>query len=710
MNGRKRRIKIRRIKIRSKRNRRILLLAVLFGSLLIGGSTLGALRVIKEIRLEKPTELLVRYMNDILEEKYDSMYEMLDTEQSEKISMEEFKKRNAGIYQGIEVRNMMIEVTAYDKEQQEVSYHTSFDTAAGKISFDNQARFVKRKDGYKLIWHDDLIFPHLEAGDKVRVTTTAARRGEILDRNDHVLAGKGTASMVGVVPGKLENREQTIDTLADLLMVTPDSIERKLAAKWVKEDSFVPIKMIPKLNELAVKSPIPEDSVLEEQALQEQLLDVPGVMITDTEVREYPLGKAAAHLVGYVQNVTAEDLEKHHGEGYSANSVIGRSGMEGLYEKELKGEDGCCIYIVDEGGNKKEELANELVQNGKDIKLTIDASLQRALYDQFWQDKSCSVAMNPDTGEVLALVSTPSFDDNDFILGMSAEKWESLNKDESKPLYNRFRQKWCPGSSFKPVIAAIGLKTGAIDPDEDFGNVGLRWQKDESWGTYEITTLHAYEPVILKNALIYSDNIYFAKAALKIGGTRLKEELCNLGFDESLPFEITMAASQYSNTGEIGTEIQLADSGYGQGQVLINPLHLATIYTSFCNKGSMIKPYLLFQEEPKTEIWIADAFPEKVAEEVREGMKEVVNNPHGTGYAAHMDDTLLAGKTGTAEIKASKTDTTGTELGWFAVFTAEPAQENPILLISMVEDVKDIGGSGYVVRKDKSVLEEYLHR
>ena len=253
-------------------------------------------------------------------------------------------------------------------------------------------------------------------------------------------------------------------------------------------------------------------------------------MISDTEVRSYPLKDAAAHLVGYVQNVTAEDLEKHAGDGYTANSVIGRSGAEGLFEKELRGQNGCRIYIVDSDGNEKEELACRIVENGKDIKLTIDSELQNVLYEQFRSDKSCSVAMNPYTGEVLALVSTPSYDNNDFIMGLSSEKWAALNEDENKLMYNRFRQVWCPGSAFKPITAAIGLKSGAVDPNEDYGNVGLSWQKDASWGSYHVTTLHAYNPVVLENAIIYSDNIYFAKAALKIGAEEMKDSLLRLGF------------------------------------------------------------------------------------------------------------------------------------------------------------------------------------
>ncbi len=700
-------------KSRHKRKKSRLLwiaIAVIGIAAVISAVCVAGMLATKENAWRTPEELLVEYMDHIPKQEYEEMYAMLHIEASGNVSQEDFVTRNSAIYEGIEVQNMAVQIIAYDEEQMAVTYQTSFDTVAGTISFENEAVFLEGEDGYKLVWDNSLIFPNLASTDKVRVSTTQANRGEILDRNGRVLAGKGTASSVGIVPGKLENREEAIAKIAELLETTPEVIEKKLSAQWVKDDSFVPIKMIPRVEEIELLKVEPDEDVLKEKERHESLLAISGVMISDVEVREYPLGEAAAHLVGYVQSVTAEDLEEHAGKGYTANSVIGRSGMEGLFEKELKGQNGCRIYIVNSEGKEKEELACILVQHGQDIKLTIDASLQIALYEQFQEDKSCSVAMNPYTGEVLALVSTPSYDNNDFIMGLSSEQWTALNDDEDKPMYNRFRQVWCPGSTFKPVTAAVGLESGAIDPNEDYGNVGLSWQKDASWGSYYVTTLHAYEPVILENALIYSDNIYFAKAALKIGYEEMESSLTQLGFNAELPFEIKMAKSQYSNSESIETEIQLADSGYGQGQVLVNPLHLACIYSAFCNEGNIIKPYLVYQNEVSAEYWISGAFSSETASRVLEGTKKVVNDSHGTGYAAHRDDIVLAGKTGTAEIKASKDDTSGTELGWFAVFTAEETVERPILIISMVEDVKGRGGSGYVVKKDSLVLEEWFSR
>ena len=700
---------------KKKKNRAGIGISIILSIVILAGVVggLGYVAYVKILEREKPEELLAEYMGHIEKKEYEAMYAMVMPEEKGGPSKDTFIERNAKIYEGIEARDLRLKDVILGEEKDEkvaVSYHMSLETVGGEISFDNEAVFKHTEDGYRLIWNDSLIFPVLTESDKIQVNSLAAERGSILDRNGRMLAGKDTASSVGIVPGKLENKEEALQRLSELLGTDAGTIENKLSAGWVKEDSFVPVATLPKINELDLGAAVPDEAVLREQERQTQLLTIPGVMITDTEVRSYGLGAAASHLTGYVQEVTAEDLEEHPDEGYSAGDVIGRSGIEALYESELKGKEGHEVSIVDENGNMKVVLAKIEKEDGAEIRLTIDADLQQMLYEQFREDEGCSVAMNPYTGEVLALVSTPSYDSNDFIRGMSTEQWNGLNEDEKQPMYNRFRQTWCPGSSFKPVIASIGLKTGTIDPGEDFGNEGLSWQKDASWGSYHVTTLHAYEPVIMKNALIYSDNIYFAKAALKIGADTLMHSLDELEFNQEIPFDIVMSKSQYSNEGKIESEIQLADSGYGQGQILVNPLHLASIYTSFVNNGDVIKPYLRYQEDAQGEVWISQAFDPDIAAQVTEGMRGVVNDPNGTGYAAHRDDIALAGKTGTAEIKDSVEDTEGTEIGWFAVFTEDQEAEKPVLIVSMVENVKGLGGSGYVVNKDKAVLDGYLAR
>ena len=171
-------------------------------------------------------------------------------------------------------------------------------------------------------------------------------------------------------------------------------------------------------------------------------------MISSTDARVYPYGKETSHITGYVQPISAEILSEKEGKGYNSNSIIGKVGLEYAYEDKIRGIDGVEIYIEDSEGNRLKELAKQDKKDGQDIKLTIDMDIQSKLYNQLKDDKGFFVVMEPQTGEMLALVSTPSYDANDFVLGLTNEQWESLNNDESKPLYTRFLQSYCPGSTF----------------------------------------------------------------------------------------------------------------------------------------------------------------------------------------------------------------------------------------------------------------------
>ena len=185
--------------------------------------------------------------------------------------------------------------------------------------------------------------------------------------------------------------------------------------------------------------------------------------------------------------------------------------------------------------------------------------MQQSLYKEYQNDKSASVAMNPKTGEILALVSTPSFSSNDFIFCFSSAEWQALNDDANKPLTNRFRGTYIPGSSMKPITAAIGLESNKIDPDEDFGAKD-KWQKDSSWGNYYVTTLHVFpKPNNLNNAIIYSDNVYFARAASEIGKEKLIEGYEKLKIGLKNTFELSLNASQYQNKDSKFDDQQLAD-------------------------------------------------------------------------------------------------------------------------------------------------------
>ena len=642
-------------------------------------------------KVNKPENIWQQYIGYINEQKYDEMYDMITNDSKSQISKDDFVKRNKNIYDGIDMTDMQVQITSVEKENSntsKIAYNQTMETDAGKVEFENTVRLTKDKEkGYLVNWSSSLIFPTLGSNDKVRIKTISAERGSIVDENGQMLAGSGSVSSVGIVPKKLsENKDADIEKIAELLGMTSDSINKSLSALWVKEDSFVPIKKI----------------AMDATDLKNQLLQIPGVKITTAKGRTYPLGEAAAQLVGYVQTITAEELEANRGKGYTSTSVIGKAGLEKQYEERLKGKDGVEIYIEGEDGKRKTDIAKIDVQNGETIKLTIDSAIQTQLYNELKDNEGFFVVMHPKTGALLALLSTPSYNPNSFALGMGTDEWNNIKNDERNPMLTRYLQSYCPGSTFKPITGAIGLTTGTLSTEDTFQYSGLSWKKDD-WGEYDITTLTAYGgPKNLKNALIHSDNIYFAQAALQIGKKNITDGLDKIKFNENIDFGLTTSKSQYANKIDIPNEKTLADSGYGQGEILVNPIHMASIYSAFANDGNMVKPYLEEKEDNKVEYLVENAFSKEAATIIKDDLIQVVENPEGTAKDMKVSGRTIAGKTGTAELKASK-DAEADVLGWFDCFTTDE-NDNQLLVISMVENGRDLGGSHYLISKIKTLF------
>ncbi len=630
-------------------------------------------------------QVVTEYFELLKKKNYKQMYQMLNTKTVYTPTQKYFVEKYKEFYEEIDAKNIQIKIL--DEQDNVIEYLIYIDTLAGRITYRNKVG-VKNE---QIQFNKELIMDGYTDGCKIKITTyNPEKRGRILDRNGKVLAEDGKGYSVGLVKGKL-NGENDYGQIAQYLETDVETLQKKMSASWINDDSFVPIKTVSE----ATKNDL----------INKNILGINGVKISTVSIRTYPYDKVASHIVGYVQNVNAEDLKKHKNEGYNSISVIGRSGIEAAYEEKLRGITSGKIDLVDKNDKVIKELCHkEVKMSPQDITLTIDIDLQQSLYNEYQNDKSASVALNPKTGEVLALVSTPSYSNNDFVLGISTDKWNALNNDVNQPLMSRYKQTYTPGSSMKPITAAIGLETKAIDPDKDLGAKD-KWQKDSSWGNYYVTTLHAPSPNNLKNAITYSDNVYFARSALNIGKENLFKYYKNLKIGKKVPFELALNKSQYINKNQKVSDQLIADSGYGQGQILINPLQLASIYSSFINNGSIYRPHIVKKGE---QMWIQRVFSDQTVKTIKEDLINVIADENGTGHSIYHENIQLAGKTGTAEIKQSQSDTTGSELGWFTVMTTD--SKRPILMTTVVEDVKGRGGSGYVVEHTKTPLDSYFSK
>ena len=409
-------------------------------------------------------------------------------------------------------------------------------------------------------------------------------------------------------------------------------------------------------------------------------------------MREYPYGESLSHLTGYIGAITEKQLEERKDKGYTEADLIGRKGMELLLEDRLRGTVGYRIYIKKaQEGAEAITVAETPAVNGETISLTINAELQKKTYEAMKGEAGTSAAVDPNTGETLALVSSPGFDPNEFMLGISGDRFKELEENPLNPLYNRFSAAYAPGSTIKPMTAAIGLEAGTLNPTEGLTINGETWQKDASWGDYRVTRVHAEapNPIDLNKALVYSDNIYFARQALDMGRDTLVKGLNSFGFGEEMPFSYGMKTSQISNDGKLGSEGQLADTSFGQGQMLTNILHLASMYEVFLTDGVMYKP-TLFMDEEDAQVWKEGLVSPENAAILRTSLRNVVVD--GFAQAANLPSVPLAGKTGTAELKATTADK-GKENGFFVTYNSE----NPTFILAMmIESVEDNNGSAYV--------------
>lgn len=628
----------------------------------------------------------VQYWN---KEDFNNMYSLLSTDSKSKISKEEFVQEYEKTYNLIKANDISVSKEGDVEVDKDFNVKVSMDTIGGKIeSSDSKMKIIKDDGKYKIIWNESLILPQMKKGDKVGIENDAykGKRGTIYDRNGNILAGEGELKQVQININKFNdgNESSKIDEMANILDISKEYIEDKIAQNKNPEHAVYVVNLL--------------DSDTEKI---EKLLQIPGIqIISDKNERVYNGGEAIGSLIGYTGNITAQQLKENKDKGYNEFSKIGIGGIEEVYENKLRAIDGGKIYILKPDG-KKDVIAEKKAKNGEDVKLSIDLDLQKKVYEEMKGEKGASVATNPKTGEVLAMVSSPSFDPNSYITYITKSekaKWEASSNSQ---LERRFKNAYSPGSTMKLVTASIGLDNKVIDPNKAIDIKG------KTWDEYNVTRVtDPGRPVNLEDATKFSDNIYFAKAAVGIGGANFVKGAEKFGIGEELKFGYPIQKSQISNNGKLDDKSLLAATGYGQGQVLTTPLNMTMIYSTLGNEGDIMMPKLDITKPSEPKLY-KEAIKKENLPVLTNCFSSVINDEEGTGHAAKIDGINIAGKTGTAEIKNSKDDTSGTENGWFA---AVDTDEGKLAISMIIEDVKDRGGSHIPTAMVKNVMEYYYKK
>ncbi|HDL2346510.1 TPA: penicillin-binding transpeptidase domain-containing protein [Enterococcus faecium] len=631
---------------------------------------------------EKTVEQFVQALN---KGDYNKAAEMTSKKAANKsaLSEKEILDQYQNIYGAADVKGLQISNLKVDKKDDSTysfSYKAKMNTSLGELKDLSYKGTLDRNDGQTTInWQPNLVFPEMEGNDKVSLTTQEAARGNIIDRNGEPLATTGKLKQLGVVPSKLgDGGEKTanIKAIASSFDLTEDAINQAISQSWVQPDYFVPLKII--------------DGATPELPA--------GATIQEVDGRYYPLGEAAAQLIGYVGDITAEDIDKNP--ELSSNGKIGRSGLEMAFDKDLRGTTGEKLSITDADGVEKKVLIEHEVQNGKDIKLTIDAKAQKTAFDSLGGKAGSTVATTPKTGDLLALASSPSYDPNKMTNGISQEDYKAYEENPEHPFISRFATGYAPGSTFKIITAAIGLDNGTIDPNEVLTINGLKWQKDSSWGSFKTTRVSSdVSQVDLKTALIYSDNIYAAQETLKMGEKKFRTGLDKFIFGEDLDLPISMNPAQISNEDSFNLDILLADTGYGQGELLITPIQQAAMYSVFTNNGTLVYPKLIADKETKDK---KNVISETAVQTIVPDLREVVQDVNGTAHSLSALGIPLAAKTGTAEIK-EKQDVKGQENSFLFAFNLD---NQGYMMVSMLENKDDDDSA----TKRASELLQYLNQ
>lgn len=538
----------------------------------------------------------------------------------------------------------------------------------------------------------------ISTGNMLRIIKIPAPRGIIYDRNGAPLVRNFPYFYASLMPENL--KQVNIQYLADILGINAGDIYARINKKALSQ--FEPIKLKERL------------TFKEIAAIEARRSDFQGLTIDIDMSREYLYGDIGAHLIGYLGKLNPSQSKNPEFKDVPPEAFIGQWGAELLFDRSLRGIPGERITEIDALGREIKLLQEKPPVKGEDLKLSIDINLQKAAENAFTGRAGAVVALKPDTGEILGLVSRPSFDPNLFARGINYSQWAALIQDKKMPMLNRALQsQYPPGSTFKIVTAIAALNEGVITPDTKVTCTGRitygKWQ----FGCWK---KGGHGTISLHRAIVESCDVYFYEAGKRLGIDKIAEYARKLGLGSETGLQLVKERSglipdtkwKHEKRNQQWYLGETFNAAVGQGYLAATPMQMAQLMSVVANGGLIYRPVIVKAETPLQPVASVDIKPQ-IFDLIRDGLYGVVNEGGGTGGAAKSPIAIIGGKTGTAQVVSIRKSSHQLpekfrDHAWFVAFA--PVEKPAIALCVFVEHGGHGGGAAAPIAK--LAIEAYL--
>lgn len=553
------------------------------------------------------------------------------------------------------------------------------------------------------LWYLQILYAEdyraLSENNRLRFLPVPASRGALMDRNGTVLVSNRPSFSLTLIPQEIKDVEAMLDRLASLL-----GLDRaELGERWQKAKGrarYYPV---------VVAANITREQV---EIVEENRQRLSGVEVAVKPVREYNYQQSSAHLLGYIAEISEKELDETAYQDYNPGDYIGKNGIERAWEEELHGEDGGRQLEVDSRGRVLRVLHESQPTVGNSLVLTIDQRLQQVAERAFGSQAGAAVVMNVTNGEVLAFVSSPTFDPALFSGKIPTDIWQGYLKDKRHPLQNKaLSGQYPPGSTFKMITALAGLEAGLVNESSSVycdGTYKLGSGKFRCWSR------NGHGSVNLRRSLKESCDVYYYQLGERLGIDRLAEmcrrfklgDVLGIGLSGEKKGLIPTTEWKLQRFGKRWVPGDTPPAAIGQGYVLMTPIQLVSMVATFANDGTIFRPHLVKRVVDADGKVLKEFAPEVLAQvaaspanfkKVKQGLFAVVNDPGGTGAAARLGDVRVAGKTGTSQVVKLGEDRKrrlAYEYQDHALFTAYAPYDKPEVAVAVV--VEHGGGGGSV--------------